>query len=494
MIRTFFLISLVLLSCSSLSAQNANDALRYSAFEYGGTARYIGTGSALGPLGADLSVLNTNPAGIGLFRRSEFTITPAVFIQNSDATLLNSETAQPFSEGRTNVNFQNVGAVITSRPLSPKWKNVNLAFALNNTGNFNRNLEYSGRSQGSITQSWQAIANSVVGLRDFQTGIAEQAGALYDFDANGVFDIDYELTPEEPIRRSETISSQGSVSELSIALGGNYNERVIIGLSLGIPIINFREERRYSEADDGTGLGGSVPFFEQLNYTETLNASGAGINAKLGVILRLSQALRVSGAVHTPTGYSIEEEFRGELLYSYFQDDPIESSTEFIEGQGFNEGLFDYRLSTPWRFFTGASFVFGKRGFLSAEVEIVDYSNNSFNYDGLSDQENEANADIQNRLENVVNVRVGGEVVVEDFRFRAGIGILPSVFVANENTQNVYSAGVGYRQPKFFLDMGYRRQSRTEIYSPYAADTFPLQEVENDENVNRLVFTAGVKF
>ncbi len=35
-----------------------------------GTARYVGMGGAMEALGADISTISSNPAGIGLFRRS----------------------------------------------------------------------------------------------------------------------------------------------------------------------------------------------------------------------------------------------------------------------------------------------------------------------------------------------------------------------------------------------------------------------------------------
>ena len=36
-----------------------------------GTSRFVGMGGALGALGADLSVISWNPAGIGIYRKSD---------------------------------------------------------------------------------------------------------------------------------------------------------------------------------------------------------------------------------------------------------------------------------------------------------------------------------------------------------------------------------------------------------------------------------------
>ena len=42
--------------------------------ELNGTARYVGMGGAMEALGADLSTMSTNPAGIGLFRSSQIAV------------------------------------------------------------------------------------------------------------------------------------------------------------------------------------------------------------------------------------------------------------------------------------------------------------------------------------------------------------------------------------------------------------------------------------
>ena len=49
-------------------AQTAYDAVRYAGDELNGTARFVGMGGAMGALGADISTIGTNPAGIGFFR------------------------------------------------------------------------------------------------------------------------------------------------------------------------------------------------------------------------------------------------------------------------------------------------------------------------------------------------------------------------------------------------------------------------------------------
>ena len=62
-----------------------------------GTARYVGMGGALDALGADISVIGSNPAGIGLFRKSQVTGSLGVVSQTD---------GKSFSDGsKTNMSF-----------------------------------------------------------------------------------------------------------------------------------------------------------------------------------------------------------------------------------------------------------------------------------------------------------------------------------------------------------------------------------------------------
>ena len=66
-------------------AQNEEDALRYSQlFDAGLTARSLSMGGAFGALGADMSEMSINPAGIAVYRRSVFSITPTYMYDNTD--------------------------------------------------------------------------------------------------------------------------------------------------------------------------------------------------------------------------------------------------------------------------------------------------------------------------------------------------------------------------------------------------------------------------
>ena len=73
--KKIFVFAALFISVMQLHAQNAVNLDTYigaqlATEDLNGTARYVGMGGAMEALGADISTIGTNPAGIGLFRHS----------------------------------------------------------------------------------------------------------------------------------------------------------------------------------------------------------------------------------------------------------------------------------------------------------------------------------------------------------------------------------------------------------------------------------------
>lgn len=473
----------LMLFATFLFAQNSTDALRYSMLDFGGTARSVGAGSALGALGADFSVMSTNPAGLGWYRRSEFIFSPGVASSTTQSRLLNDINNGFSEDSRAVFNLAGLGTVIASRPRSNDWTTFNFGLGFNRVADFNQRFFFRGDSKGSIVNRWQEIANSEAGLSDFESNIAYDAEALYDLDNDGFYESDFELEPDAIINREQTVISKGSISELGMALAGSYKDRLLIGLSIGVPFVSFTEEKTYREIDDND----EVPFFDDLTYRENLTTTGIGVNAKLGIILRPHQAVRLGAAVHTPTAYSLEDNYSAALEYNFTDGDP------FV-GRDSTDGLFDYKLRSPWRFIGSAGIIIGKSGFISGEVEHVDYGKNRFNFDTFTSEERIANDSITNILTAATNVRLGGEFVYDIFRFRAGFGLHYSPYANDDTINNSYSFGFGIREQNFFIDFAYRRRTFEEGYIPYLTSQSPEQLVNNETNNDQLLLTLGFKF
>lgn len=472
-----------------LPAQTIDDAVRYSLLEPMGTARAIGIGGGIGALGADFSVLSTNPAGLATVRRSEFTFTPSFSSIGTESKLdgLNAVS----DETKVNFNFSNIGLIFPSQPLNLNWTNTAFGIGLNRQASFPQKIYYEGTSVGSITERWVDLADGLTPDElGFEEGLAFDAEAIYnDVNDNTLYYND--ILPGESVFRQQNIKRAGGYNELVISYAGNYKEKLMIGATLGIPFVNFEENKTYVESDEDD----KNPVFNELTYTERLKTTGAGLNLKLGMILRVSQMVRIGAAIHTPTGLGLKDKFSSKLDYSYSLDGVINSAS-----QESPEGSFEYRLRTPWRLIGSAGLVFGKSGFLSAEVEYLDYTNARFNFNnstGSGDDayEAELNQQIGNNLSSAINIRLGGEYALDRFRFRGGYSILKSPYSEGFDPTGTLSLGAGaWWSEGFFLDLAYRHQLSTGQYSPYLYRGGAGQIVSQDVTRNQFFLTFGFKF
>ncbi|MDX1666034.1 MAG: hypothetical protein R3350_02345 [Saprospiraceae bacterium] len=484
--RKIIAIAVVVTFClGSGFSQGLPDAVRYSFFNYTGSARSVGAGGTLGALGADFAVMSTNPAGLAMYRKSDIIFTPGFLIREVDSRLTTDPNSPVVSRDQNTLALDNLGIVFASvKPETSRWRTFNIAIGLNQLANFKREFIFSGNSTGSIVDRFQELAN-LQGFSSQEAALAINADAVYDLEEDGIYESDVELAPNARINKEQLVTETGTLSELVLSFAGNYEERLLFGATIGLPIVNFEQEKIYQEEDEN----GTVPFFDNLRYDQNLTTTGVGINFKLGMIYRAHQMLRLGFAVHSPTGYSLEDSFSSRLVYNFTDDG--QAFTGQAQAPG---GSFSYDLNSPWRFMGSVGVLFGKIGFLSADVEYVDYGGARLIFDGFEEDEEIVNADINQNLSNALNIRVGGELAVDMFRFRAGFGLLPApVDDQSEDIYN-YSVGAGLRQESFYVDIAFRRTEAAESYVPYLTNLSQDQIVENEINTNRILLTLGFRF
>ncbi len=465
-----------------LNAQTFVESFRYSNYDFLGSARSIGVNGSMPALGAEFSSMHVNPAGIGLFRISAAAVAPSFSFTTIKSKLEGQ--GNGFNE-RTNELFpiQQAGAVFANRPVASEFTTANFGISFQRLANFNQDFFFEGFSQGSIVNRFQELANSG-GLDDFEAGPAFDAGAIYDLEDDGTYESDVELNPNANYFRRQDVTRQGQLNELQLTLGGNLKEKIIIGLAVGIPFLEYSEDKVYLESDDND----EVDFYESIEFVEGLTTTGVGINAKLGVIFRINQMFRVSGSVHSPTAWSLDDSFISDVRYQYVED-----------GQSFDnlaqspEGIFEYRLSSPWRFNVGFGAIIDKSGFISAAVELVDYSSSKFKFPDAPEDAQVVNGEISTAFRNTINARVGGEYAVNNFRFRGGFGVHPSALDSDDTINFSFGLGLGYRANRFFAELGYHNNRWQENYLPYVSNTGPLQIVENEYIQNRVVLGIGLR-
>ncbi|MCB0544538.1 MAG: outer membrane protein transport protein [Saprospiraceae bacterium] len=492
--KRYLLPALLCLMSAQLFAQTAADVLRYSYLRPGGTGRFLAVSGAMGALGADFGTLSTNPAGLALFRSDELTVTPGLKFAHTDATLPGGSTT---GEDRSTFGFDNVGLVFNTSPRASRWKTFNVGIGFNRQSNFNQAIYYQGSAGGSIMNGFFDEANSVFtgggseqDLYPFGSGLAWQANAIY-FSGN---DLSYDFAGFEnaTVDRSHTLTSYGSMNEMLISFAGNYDEKLMVGLTVGVPFVNYRLEGEYIESDPGGALDGNVPYFDRLSYTELLRTEGIGVNLKLGVIYKVNQMIRLGAAFHTPTSLGLTDSYSNTFQYAY-EDGGGKYDGDVIFSP---DGTTDYRLRTPWRAIASGGFILNKFGFIGVDVEWVDYGANRYNLNanGPSNEsevyERELNREIQLAYKQAMNIRVGGELALDDFRLRAGVNLNGKPEEGADGFNTAFTLGAGVRGESFFLDLGYRRNTGDGSVQPYAGA--PL--VTTDNTASDIVLTLGFKF
>ncbi len=487
--KQFYLAVLMILTATFIQAQNETDAVRYSQYSQIGTARSLGMSNAMGALGADFSVLSTNPAGLAWFRKSVFELTPGMTKKEVNSLLTNDVKNDVWRETKTKFNFHNIGLVRTMYRPGQKVATFNFGIGMNQLADFNRNFYFQGDSKGSIVNRFQELANGSDGFDEFESGVAFDAEALFDDPQDGFYDSDFDQTPDALTTKEQSVQTSGSIKEIVVGMAANVDEKVLVGLTMGLPIVSFTERKEYREVDNGEGAIGNVPTFDDLEYTEYLSTTGGGVNLKMGMIYRMSQAIRLGVAVHTPTLYELTDNYYTTMTYNYTLSD--------TPSQGYAaspDGVFTYSMRTPWRFIGSGAYVIGKKGVISADLEYLDYSKAELIYDDFIEQERDANQLIAQNLKSALNFRVGGEVVLDIFRLRGGLEFNQSPIEGDETVRTAFSLGAGVRTRGVFFDVAYKNATSKETYLPYRTYEAPVQNVDNDNIVSNIVVTLGFRF
>lgn len=482
-----FIITLVFtLSCFLINGQTAEDALRFSRVFYSGTARFNGLSGAFGAVGADFSTLATNPAGIGLYKGSEMTLTIAPTVGSSSANY-NGSIA---TDSRVNFGIGNFGFVLNIIPYgknkSGVLKSVNVGFGFNRQNDFNNQTVINGvNNKNSMMQSYANTLNSeqippaaVQDTYPFDIGLAYGTNLVFYDSVTHKFYCD---AAYGGVAQNKIINTYGSMNELDFSIGANFNDKLFIGLTLGVPSINYYEYSSFREARTKD----TVPNFISLNYYYNLNTRGTGINVKFGLIYKPTDWVRIGASIHTPTWYPSMRDVWFSSMQSSFD------STYWNATQYSPEGYYDYHLTTPFRAIGSLAFIIGQSGLVSADYEYVNYSQARFNstYDSYSD----VNQEIKSDYKSWGNIRVGTEWRLSNFRIRGGFAYFSNPYISGNNAERFQaSGGFGYRAKHIFADVTYVWTKMNQDYYLYDPDM--VNPAAITYNTNTVYTTIGFRF
>ncbi len=508
------LVGLVLLNSLPGYAQSyAESALLFSRVRPGGSARIQGMGGAQVSLGGDYSSAVSNPAGLGMYNRSEFTITPGLNMFSSKSDYQGTTT--PAS--KTTFEIPGVSLVIHSAKEGPMgFLGGSFAVTYNRLNDFNRAYSYSGTNPNNsiidfFIQDATGYGPSTLlpggNYSNTPTALGYNNFLIEDntfFDPNSKDSLNYgtNLPSFNRVFQREDIKTSGSQNQVSFAYGANFSDKLFIGVGLGVTSLNFQSTKTFTESQFNYN-DPSDPRGQPLNnivLTEGLRTNGSGINGSIGIVYRPITQVQLGFSYNTPSLYLLTDNYSATMTTDWNNYDYYGNGSRMLnkEGAQTDNVVTDYNLTTPSRTNLGATFFFGKSGFITGDVEFVNYPGANYS-PSTSDVSFDAdNADIKRLYKSTTNFRVGGEYRLKSFRARLGYSFMPDPYQSTQNGVGdditSISGGLGYRVSKFFIDGTVIITNGNTTYRPYNINSVYSPLVTNKNTTNMVMVTVGFPF
>ena len=476
-----------------------------------GTARYVGMGGAMEALGADLSTIGTNPAGLGLFRKGKADLSFG---------LVNQTGMNKFNSlSKTNMSFDQIG-VVFNLSKTPN-ASINIGFNYHRSRNFDQLLNaantLNNASQNKLT--YQKYRNQVFKERKDLT--YSQLDALYM--DNLLYDNRtkkyYNFPATGYLYNQE---NKGYIGEYDMNLSANLNDRVYLGLTMGIHDVHYKGYAEYTE--NFVPNANNIPG---LTLNDSREITGTGFDVKFGAIVRpmAESPFRLGAYIHTPVWYDLTTS-----NYTVLTDGTARPNV----GE-----TYDFRVNTPWKFGLSAGTTLADRIALGATYEYAAYNamqtriKDGGTYDWYygtyyesSHNDRAMNNHTEDALKGQHTLKLGAEARITDhFSLRAGYNYLSALYkdaavkdgslnspgtyyasstsYVNWKDTNRFTFGLGWNVWRFNIDLAYQYSQQNGTFYPfmdYHEGSAPSVEdnIANPTQVNnkrhQLLLTMGYKF
>lgn len=493
------------------------NALLFSRTKPGGSARVQAMGGAQIALGGDFSSGLSNPAGLGMYNRSEITFSPATNFYSSDAEHLGTKS----SDSKSVFNIPGLSLVFhIPRENSNGFLGGSFGVSMTRINDFNTTFQYSGVDDvSSIVDYFKERATGYT-IDPLPSPYSDTP--LLNFDVpEGLAYLTYLITPfnEDPgntnpslpddyinyfsdldtlwngnieeirtLKRSQQVNVKGAQYQWSLAYGGNFNDKLFFGGSLGIATLRYNFKSTYTESDFSFSESPGYNPLNKLDLQEDIVIDGTGVNLTAGLIYRPINFMQVGVSIVTPTLYNLSDSYGARLKADWNASagygDQDEASEPIVS---------DYLFTTPFKFSSGVAFFLGKYGFVTGDVEFINYNQAKYDSETEGVSFNPENDEIKSYYTNVVNYRVGAEFRYDIFRLRGGYSVQNNPYKGSFNvdrTIKTISAGAGIRFNQFYVDAAWLMSKNDSSYSPYVFQngTGPVAELQNKMNSAMLTF------
>ncbi len=484
------------------AAQDTYESGRLLGSDLNGTARYVGMGGAMEALGADISTSGTNPAGIGLFRRS---------VMSAGFGLVSQADAKEF-DGRstTNMSFDQAGFVYSMRMDRSSF--LNLSFNYHKSRNFNQILSVADHalheaSSNLVTseKDWQGYYSLGMSSGDYLLGYVSPTS---DMRALNFSQLDYlnanvlsdELEPRDYVLQGMAAdyynfdrAHRGWINDFDFTLSGNSDDRIYWGITVGIHDVNYKG---YSEYAESMRFSSGAPG-GKVSYGDMRTIKGSGVDVKAGVIVRPVEysPFRVGLYVNTPTWYDLKTDNITALVNESALGENLDGTYTDL---GDIDNRYEFRYYTPWKFGVSLGHTIGTNLAIGATYEFSDYgaSQNRVKdgYDAYGNEDSYKDTQMKQNTEDVMKgvstLKVGVEFKpIPELALRAGYNYISPAYnksgmrdmtldsygvmyastsdYVNWDSTNRFTCGAGCKIGKMNLDVAYQYSTTDGTFYPF---------------------------
>lgn len=510
----YFLFATALMIAMSANAQETYENAKLVGEDLNGTARYVGMGGAMEALGSDISTIGTNPAGLGLFRHSNLSVSGGLLMQSNGKEFTNGN--------KTNASFDQIGGVYSTRTGAKSF--LNFGFNYHKGKNFDYILNAANSLNGS-SQNKQSFIKGLVGSegnggfyvdRDPKTNAnvgysdLNKKSNAYTFSQidylywntliptnNPTKPYDYDGGNDYTFNRAHN----GYIGNYDFSISGNLNDRVYLGVTFGIKDVHYNAYSEYSE---------NLVSGARASVADNRSITGSGFDVTAGVIVRPieSSPFRIGAYVKTPTWYDLTTSNTTSLID--YRNYGAANNSKYVNNS------YDFKIWTPWKFGFSLGHTIGSSLALGATYEYEDYSriNTRINDGGYIDYwtgsyydssiaDTQMNNHTREVLKAVSTLKLGVEYKpTTNLALRAGYNYVSPMYVSdgqkdpglsslgtsyasatdytNWKATNRFTLGIGYQIDKFNIDLAYQ-------YSSQPGDFYPFSNVKNI-NINSTTY------
>ena len=468
-------ILLILLLAYGLSPiAKSQDVQRFAQRSTMGSARYVGMGGAMTAIGGDPSAAMDNPAGLGLYRRSEISITIDETIDHTQQVGSNDVYQ------RTRFAAPQLSAIWAWGKANKQRGLVfnNFMFSYHRLANFNRDIVVQGGGMGMVP--------TICNITNDMGGVSEenlQNRPWDNVEIGWLSILGYEAYLIDPIEKNQwqpavhftngllSISETGTSDQYTLSWASNINNQWYIGIGLNVPTINYTKHTSLQESNKSNSA----------ELKSMFHVSGVGVSGSLGLIYRPIQALRIGASLQTPTVMNLSRQTTGDM-YSTIAGQRYEILTP-------ESGVMDIKIASPLRSSVSIAGQIGNVGLLAVQ------------YDNAHSKE----------MEDIHTLRIGAEAqAYRGLFFNAGY-VYESSFMREEEPKwllgyneirtdmdyrytaatQYASAGIGYRCDKVVAQLAYQYSWQTIHQYASEEQTLPFHV---DTHTHCIVATLAWRF